>query len=181
MITTCLISNRNITKCTNIRFEKQSTLWLDTFVRNVSKCPSALSIIHNDRMWRFIVIECRMVWSYRNCFIPASNWNFILIFLFLYYTFISNRTFAIFATSLFQSFFYQRLHFIFFISIFRTTLCSVANDFLFFFFKFEYEFWLFDTALMYGDTRSYRKKIISHFLVVSWIFMVKKWEETRLT
>lgn len=37
----------------------------------------------------------------------------------------------------------------------------------YFFFKFEYEFWLFDTALMYGDTRSYRKKIISHFLVVS--------------
>lgn len=67
----------------------------------------------------------------------------------------------------FNLFFYQRLHFIFFISIFRTSLCSVANDFLFLFFKFEYEFWLFDTALMYDDTRSYRKKIISHFLVVS--------------
>lgn len=168
MITTCLISNRNITKCTNIRFEKQSTLWLDTFVRNVSKCPYARSI-HNDRMWRFIAIECRMVWLYRNCFIPASNWNFIPIFLFLYYTFISNRTFAIFATSLFQSlFFYQRLH-IFFISIFRTSLCSVANDFLVF--KFEYEFWLFDTALMYDDTRSYRKKsflIFSLSLGFSW-------------
>lgn len=121
MITTCLISNRNITKRTNIRFEKQSTLWLDTFVRNVSKCPYAWSI-HNDRMWRFIAIECRMVWSYRNCFIPASNWNFIPIFLFLYYTFISNRTFAIFATSLFQSFFF-------------------INDFIFFLYQsFEHHF-----------------------------------------
>lgn len=133
MITTCLISNRNITKRTNIRFEKQSTLWLDTFVRNVSKCPSALSIIHNDRMWRFIVIECRMVWSYRNCFIPASNWNFILIFLFLYYTFISNRTFAIFATSLFQSFFYQRLHFIFLYQSFEHHFVRWRMTFYFFF------------------------------------------------
>lgn len=121
MITTCLISNRNITKCTNIRFEKQSTLWLDTFVRNVSKCPYALSI-HNDRMWRFIAIECRMVWSYRNCFIPALNWNFILIFLFLYYTFISNRTFAIFATFLFQSFFLSTTSYFFYINLSNITL-----------------------------------------------------------
>lgn len=68
----------------------------------------------------------------------------------------------------FNLFFYQRLH-IFFMSIFRTSLCSVANDFVFF--KFEYEFWLFDTALMYDDTRSYRKKsflIFSLSLGFSW-------------